>query len=335
MSILDTLLNDNADLVSTQTTSAQIISVLGSRKNEDYGLFIEDAKAQACGFYPGEKHLTSTLWKRHEHYFYKSTKPTTGWIAQSPRMVVVARSQVGLFSQDTNQFMGYKTDFNIKKPAGTYYKTKYVIVLVDEKNNPLCNGCLTITTKGVLGATFNSQFSSFKAQFGSCLGGKAWKDEFWRNIVFQPTFGWKMTENGYIVSAVTGYSFPTVPTTVTSADGKTKEKVILPVTKAETPEEQAALFPLIILKGSKGVGEQVEDSALAYKDGVSLVYTPKVEDEVVPQIPNPSASDLFQTDYPAIPPTSTPDTQEFLNSIQNLMSEEGAIDDMDAQSIPF
>lgn len=150
----------------------------GKKPNPElFGLFLQNNEAERASFKPDSR------WRKHTHNF--SSGPSEGYICQNPRLVVVRRSGLGVFNRETGAFLGYYNKDKYVK-GDHEIRTRYLLLFVDDNNEPLHDLPFQYTGKASFGASFGTEYSAFKNEFAKVTGNKR-NDEFWKETVFEFT----------------------------------------------------------------------------------------------------------------------------------------------------
>jgi Family of unknown function (DUF5895) len=142
-----------------EQTNYPWIQVISKDELDRSGLFISRENADRALFMP------DATWKPFAPQFKGAKSRTDGWLSQTPRLLIVNRSQATIWtSKKPSEYVkpysksGYDRAIHI-------LKTRHLIILVDVNNQPLHSTPLQLTTKGA----FNGSFGAAIAQFRDCF----------------------------------------------------------------------------------------------------------------------------------------------------------------------
>lgn len=139
-----------------EQTNYPWIQLISKDELERSGFFISAETAARVNFKPDK------TWSPFKLTFKGAKEPTPGYICQNPRFVVVARSRPTIWKQKSSEFVAvyakalYNRELHI-------LKTRYLLWLVGDKNQPIAATPLQFTTKGAFNGSFSAALGDYQA----------------------------------------------------------------------------------------------------------------------------------------------------------------------------
>ncbi|CCA61392.1 hypothetical protein AV955_gp035 [Diadromus pulchellus ascovirus 4a] len=193
---------------STSVPSAKAINKQFCGSRNAAGIWIADENMSICDWKRScssscepdcADHYVGT--KKHTVSAANDDIPGNGIV--SPRMLIVRRSPMIKLTSDKSQYVGpwVKGDGEILNDKGTKkysFARRYLIIFVDEKNEPLHEGVVQLTAKGNFAFHFDKAYMQFRDEIRTAYA-KSMKrrcgsmNELWYAMcVFCPVFESKM-----------------------------------------------------------------------------------------------------------------------------------------------
>jgi hypothetical protein len=146
-----------------EQTNYPWIQVISKDELDRSGLFISRENADRVSFEP------DATWKPFSSQFKGAKNRTDGWLCQTPRLLIVNRSQPTIWtSKKPSEYVkpyskaGYDRAIHI-------LKTRHLIMLVDVNNQPLHSTPLQLTTKGAFNGSFGAAIASYRDCFNAIV----------------------------------------------------------------------------------------------------------------------------------------------------------------------
>jgi hypothetical protein len=161
-----------SNINTTKTTSIKVL-------NEDAKLWISDECAEICG------------WKLDgiPHNILTEKGTVSGSTIYKPRMLILQHSSLLKVETNTGRIVKVWTNKDKKNEICTCVR-KYLILFVDQNNNPLHEVPVQLTAKGCFQFEFDRQLYEFRCKMTKVYNDKvkSMKPCWYSMCVFVPTF---------------------------------------------------------------------------------------------------------------------------------------------------
>lgn len=276
-----------------QMVAPQKLNKLEMVQQYPWGIFLSDKNAELINFDPSD----DPNWEKID--LDNGWEESKGYLTHATRFLVIHQSQMEVQEKDANgrwryldlayDRYGLMTEAREKAQADTTggYRTvvRNLLVLLGKNNRPLHSGVVQFTMRGVLGASFGSQYRAFRQEVNKAIfesmsqPEKRLSDDILNRAIFPFSMGIAMPTSSTASPSiyVSGRASVTVKeTTAIESYGRKVNLYALPLEKAYQKanselgmlltqyREEYADFP----KPHKGEDVQTEQAA----NGVGMHY---------------------------------------------------------------
>lgn len=220
--------DSESNIINTKIPAAKAINKLFCGVKADAGLWIANDNMQASKWKKNCESDCNDDCSEHyvgtkKHVVQAQTEEVVGMGIVNPRMCIIRRTKLLRLTTDKNVYFGYwiKGDGEIKNENGSRKFScarRYLIVFLDENNEPLHDEPIQLTAKGTFQVSFDTNLVNFRNEIKTAYAKSMKKqigqlNEAWYAMcVFAPKFDSRVVGKAPLVSnacCVKSYEVPT------------------------------------------------------------------------------------------------------------------------------
>lgn len=196
--------DSDSNIINTKIPAVKSINKLFCGVRSDAGLWIANDNLQSCGWRKTCDHNCDETCSIHyvntkEHVIQGQTQEIYGRGIINPRICVIRRTKLIRLTSDKNCYAGFwiKGDGDIKNELGKkkyICARRYLLIFLDESNDPLHDEPIQLTAKGTFQMNFDTSLMSFRNEIKTAYAKSMKKqigqmNELWYAMcVFVPQF---------------------------------------------------------------------------------------------------------------------------------------------------